>query len=140
MGRPSKLQPDLQERFCALVRAGNTVEIAAEAVGIGESTFYSWMDRGERGKPADRPYKAFREAVEQARGEAESILVARVAKAAQGGSWQAAAWLLERRAPERWGKPQDRKNLSANSDTPTEPPAKRSALDELAARRDARAS
>ncbi|MGZ4254810.1 MAG: hypothetical protein ACXVS6_22675 [Solirubrobacteraceae bacterium] len=34
---------------------------------------------------------------------AEPVLVARVAQAAQH-NWRAAAWLLERRHPERWGR------------------------------------
>jgi hypothetical protein len=36
------------------------------------------------------------------------VLVARIAQAAGKGSWQAAAWLLERRFPERWMKPTER--------------------------------
>ena len=35
----------------------------------------------------------------------ESELIAVIEDAAQGGSWNAAAWLAERRWPERWCKP-----------------------------------
>jgi class 3 adenylate cyclase len=33
----------------------------------------------------------------------EAALVASILKAAQRGSWQAAAWVLARQHPERWG-------------------------------------
>jgi hypothetical protein len=44
------------------------------------------------------------EAVQAAQADAEASLVARMTLAAQRGSWRAAAWLLERKYPERWGE------------------------------------
>lgn len=38
----------------------------------------------------------------------ESQFVAVVEESARDGSWNAAAWLLERRFPERWLKPTER--------------------------------
>jgi transposase len=100
VAQKSKLTPEVQERTCQLIRAGNTVEVASEASGITPTTFYNWMQRGiDEGEP----YGPFREAVEQARAEAEAILVGRIHRAAQAGSWRAATWLLERQWPERWG-------------------------------------
>jgi transposase len=116
MARPSKLSPELQERCAALIRAGNTVEVAAEAAGISEATFYAWMARGEQSRASDRPYREFRAAVEQARAEAEATLVTRIAKAAANGSWPAAAWLLERRYSERWAKVTERNRASRDED------------------------
>ena len=40
----------------------------------------------------------------------ESQLVAAVEDSARDGSWNAAAWLLERRWPERWLKPTERQS------------------------------
>jgi len=40
----------------------------------------------------------------------ESQLVASVEGSARDGSWNAAAWLLERRWPERWLKPAERRS------------------------------
>jgi transposase len=102
--RPTKLTPEVQERIAVLIRAGNTVEVAAGATGIGRGTFYEWMARGEKDGAANRPHRNFRAAIEQARNESEAAMVARIAKAASNGSWQAAGWLLERRYPERWTK------------------------------------
>jgi hypothetical protein len=92
MARPTKLTIEVQDRVVALIRAGNTVQVAAQAAGICRRTFHLWMARD------DDPYRAFRAAVEQARADAEASLVARAAR----GNWRAAAFLLEQRFPERW--------------------------------------
>lgn len=113
MARPSKLSPELRDKVAGLIRAGNTVEVAADAAGIGESTFYDWMARGSKAGKAEAPFREFREVVERAQGEAEAVLVTRIAKAAQDGSWSAAAWLLERRNPERWAKVSERRVAKA---------------------------
>lgn len=101
-GRPTKLNPETTSTIVTLIRAGNTVEVAADAAGINRATFFDWMDRGTRTAARDRPYREFREQVERARAEAETILVAQIQKAARAGSYRAASWLLERRFPERW--------------------------------------
>ncbi len=120
MARPSKLTPELQAHFCALLRAGNTIEVAAVASGVGVSTYYSWVARADQGRVSDKPYAEFSAAVDQAHAEAESILVTRVAQAAAKGSWQAAAWMLERRNPERWSKASERKHLHGDDDSERE--------------------
>jgi transposase len=100
-GRPTKLTPEVQKRIIDALRAGNYVETAAAYAGIGRQTLYDWLHRGAKeGKGA---YHEFHEAVEKALAESEVRDVALIAKAAEA-QWQAAAWRLERRAPERWGK------------------------------------
>lgn len=112
-GQPTKCTPETQERICQLIRAGTTVEVAAEASGIAASTYYGWMQRGQ-GK--EQPWRDFREAVERARAEAEAVLVGRVSRAAQSGSWRAATWLLERQWPERWAAIGERDHNSRELD------------------------
>lgn len=131
MARPSKLTPEVRERIVAVLRSGAYVQQAAEAAGIGRSTFDDWMRRGESEAKEDAPYRELREAVEQARAEAEARHVALIAKAS-ARSWQAAAWLLERQYPERWGKPSDR-NRKPNQE---QQESKGGFFDELAQRRD----
>lgn len=101
-GRPSKLTDELVERVRLLVAAGNPLQLAAEACGVQRQTLHAWIRRGERGGATNEPYRTFAAAVEQARAEAEGDLVAQVRKASASGSWRAAAWLLERSAPDRW--------------------------------------
>jgi len=99
MGRPTKLNADVQEKIVNLVRAGNYPEVAAQAASIPRSTFYDWMRWGDEGK---KPYSDFSDAIKEAQAAAESHAVTIIRKAALDGSWQAAAWFLERSKAERW--------------------------------------
>ena len=101
MGRRSKLTPEVQEKICNYVRQGLTYEIAARAAGISESTFYRWRERGEKARRGK--YREFWEALKKAEAEAEQVLVQRILDASND-TWQAAAWILERRHPERWAR------------------------------------
>ena len=105
MGRPSKLTPERAKRIVELIRAGNYAEVASKASGIGESTFYAWLERGRTARSG--VYREFLEAVEKAAAEAEALYLERVRVAAASGApstWQAAAWWLERRFPRRYGR------------------------------------
>jgi hypothetical protein len=107
VGRPTKFTPERQEQILRGIRAGNYVETAALAAGIGTSTFYEWVER----------FPDFAEAVQKARAEAETRYVAVIENAATT-SWQAAAWWLERSAPSRWG----RRTHAHDLDEPVKPP------------------
>jgi transposase len=143
-GRPSELTPEVTERVCQVLRAGNYLEVAAVAAGISRSTCYDWLKRGdpEGTAPADAPYRDFRESVEKARAEGEARNVTLIAQAAPK-NWQAAAWLLERQFPERWGRSGVRRREGDDegdgqgAGEPADPPLL-STFDELAARRDRR--
>lgn len=102
-GRRTKLTPEVQERIVSALRAGNYMDTAAQYAGIGESTLHRWIATG-REEDAPEIYKEFREAVERARAEAEVRNVHLIQQAAQGGTWQAAAWFLERSHPGKWGR------------------------------------
>ncbi len=100
-GRPCKLTPELQERIVQVIATGNYVETAAAFAGISKDTFYNWMKKGARGEGAK--FVAFSDAIQKALAQAEIVDVAMIARAAES-QWQAAAWRLERRNPERWGR------------------------------------
>lgn len=113
MARPTKLDAERTERIVELIRAGNYSETAAKASGISPATFYSWLAEGraarEKGgklNARERSCIEFLEAVEKSRGEAEARAVAIVTRAAMDGTWQAAAWYLERTQPDRYGRRQ----------------------------------
>lgn len=103
MGRPTKLTPEVQDKIVTALRAGNYQETAATYAGVEPRTFYRWMERGEN-NPEDEPYRQFRQAVEKAKADSEVRDVALIDRAAADGSWQAAAWKLERKHPNRWGR------------------------------------
>jgi hypothetical protein len=100
-GRKPKLTPELSQRICEFVRAGTYLVAAAAGCGIHRGTLYRWLERGEQ--QSHGRYREFLLAVERAQGEAEVRDTLQIAKAAPT-DWKAAAWLLERRAPTRYGK------------------------------------
>ena len=106
-GRNTKLTPQLQQQLCAVIGSGNYIETACGYVGISTSTFFEWLQRGEGThpkKPRTQRLSEFSDAIRKAEAQAEAARVARIAKAGQDGTWQADAWYLERRYPERWGR------------------------------------
>lgn len=114
-GRPTKLTSEVQHRIVQAIQAGNYMETAAAYAGINKTTLYDWLRRGAREKErleknsrarmrkAEAPYVKFSNAVEKALAEAEMRDVMIIGKAA-AEQWQAAAWRLERKFPQRWGR------------------------------------
>ena len=101
MGRHTKLTPEVQEKIVGVLRSGNYAQVAAACAGIGETTFYEWLKRGEEEESGI--YTEFREAIKNAEAEAEADSVA-IIETAGRKEWQARAWLLERKHPYRWGR------------------------------------
>jgi hypothetical protein len=98
-GKPGSLTPQVQTAVCKSLRAGNTRPVAALAAGIGYTTFRTWMRLGKsQGKGQ---YRTFRTRVRTSEAEALQKMLARVVKASSK-SWHAAAWFLERKAPQDW--------------------------------------
>ena len=95
MGRPSKLTPERSRAITGALRAGATREMAARAAGIHPGTLFAWLAKGRAASRGS--YYEFHEAVKkaEARNGLEHLVVVR--QAAKDGSWQAAAWMLERR-------------------------------------------
>ena len=105
MGRPSKLTPETVQKICENIRLGLRYNDAALAAGVSYSAFNLWRNKGKDQKSGK--YVEFINALKRAEAEGERALVARIQKAAQGGTWQAAAWILERRHREKWGRQLD---------------------------------
>ena len=100
-GRPTKLDPELERRVCALVRGGASLEDAAACVGVSRSTLHRWLSGGRR-PGAPPPLASLVVAVERARAEGRLVPLAHVQRAAARGRWRAAAWFLEYRFPADW--------------------------------------
>lgn len=101
MGRPTKFTPEVQARIVEAIEAGNTYARAAAYGGIEYKTFRNWMAAGE--KSTRSPYVPFFQAVKEAETKAEMAHVATIENASKR-SWMAAAWWLERRYPQEWGR------------------------------------
>lgn len=114
--------PDVLQRLTTGLKAGLYREEAAIGAGIGTSTFYRWMKEGQAHAEAetqaaldnldnpewepDEPtrQRVIWEAVKEAEATAELAHVANVRQAAMSGAWQASAWWLERKMPQKWGR------------------------------------
>jgi len=129
-GRRTKLTPELQEIICGFIAKGNYINVACRAAGIAQRTYERWIARGEEEKSGR--YVAFVAAIKKAEASAEQHCIDLIEGAAVGpvtttktvnkpnpdgqgtieevtetvapGSWHAAAWLLERKYPDRWGR------------------------------------
>lgn len=101
----TKLNEDTQKAICDVIRAGNYMETAAAYAGINRDTLYEWMKKGRAARTAGRNniYSRFVEELELALAQGEVRDLAIIGKAAEQ-VWQAAAWRLERRMPDKYGR------------------------------------
>jgi hypothetical protein len=102
MARPTKMTSERGTQFCDLVACGWSRARAARACGITATTVYRWMKRGEA--EPEGPFGEFCTALKRADAAAEAGWLQPVTAAAERGDWKAAAWLLERRHPQKWGR------------------------------------
>ncbi|MFA6728968.1 MAG: hypothetical protein WCS17_12265 [Prevotella sp.] len=100
--RKTKLTPQLQEQIGNNITLGMPLKFAAEAVGITEQTFYNWLKRGETESKGQ--FFEFNEHVKECQAKAVQLHLKLITKAASEGSWQASAWILERRHPSEFGR------------------------------------
>lgn len=107
----TKLTPQLQEQIGKNITLGMPLKFAAEAAGITEVTFYNWLKRGEN--ESKGKFFEFAEHIKACKAKAVQLHLKLITKAATDGSWQASAWILERRHPEEFGR-KDRLELDAN--------------------------
>ena len=94
MARPTKRSPEIEGLILRALEVGNTRRDSALGAGISYDSFKRWFDA----------YAEFSGAVEKAEALARQRFVGQIALAAKNGNWQAAAWNLERRDHENWGR------------------------------------
>ena len=102
MARTLTLTKVVHNRIIAAVRNGASVEVAAQAAGVSKSAVYNWLAWG-REPDAEPHFVELVEALEKASGENQTRLIAVIQKAT-ATTWQAAAWMLERKYPDQWGR------------------------------------
>jgi hypothetical protein len=114
VGRRLALTAEVFDRIVSAVKGGSYLDDAAAYAGISERTLYLWLARGreaeqalEEGQPLtddEALLLQFSQAIQKARADAVIRNVTLIQNAAQQGSWQAAAWYLERTNPRKWGR------------------------------------
>ena len=140
----TKLTDQLQADFCQALHDGLTFNGACDLVGIAPQTFHEWIARGEgkHERPQTPQFAAFADAVKEARAVRDRRYVKVIEDAALNGTWQAAAWFLERTNRKEYGR-NESVEITGKDGGPVEQrvtgDAKReqvtALIDELAARR-----
>lgn len=107
------------DKAAQAIEDGHYAQTAAKLAGMGVTSWYRYLEVGEAdheaGKTTTLPAK-FWVAIETASAIAEENALAVIREAAttpiygaagnmtSTGAWQAAAWYLERRMPDKWGR------------------------------------
>ena len=94
MARPTKYTEDTIKRLEQAIGLGAPYVQACGYAGISFQTFNEWRDS----KPE------FSDRLQKAEGEAVVGWLRKIESAAETGNWQAAAWKLERRYPQDYGR------------------------------------
>ena len=140
-GRPTKLTPTLTKTICSYIADGSYIFTACAAVGIDERTYQRYIKQGEADLKAqkDTDFAVFVASIKKAEAKAGTHHVEIIHNSAEGGqliketvttrkngdeitervysapNWQAAAWLLERKYPDDWGR-RERHELTGTDD------------------------
>lgn len=122
-----KLTEEVKERLCEAFSKGATTVLACCYAGVAPSSFYTWiklaenqLENHEDGQPEDE-YLEFYKRLKKTEATAALDLLDCIEAAAKRGQWQAAAWKLERRYPDDYGRSAKEKSSDiAKSDDATD--------------------
>ena len=104
LGRPPKLTAELIEHICDFISSSQSISAISRLVQISESTFYRWLSKAKQ-PGAEQVYVDFAARVEEAVQFSEVEALQRIRYASRRDEhWRAAAWILERRFPEKYGR------------------------------------
>jgi len=100
----TKLTKQRHDAIVKLIREGNYINRACQAVGIDQHTYDNWIRQGgQAGLAEEDIYFQFSQAIKKAESEFIAENVALIQTAAKK-NWFAAAWLLERKYPAEFGR------------------------------------
>jgi len=110
-----EITPVQVDALTRAMKGGADLETACDYAGVSVALVYRALERGKvayeresvAGKKvpdAEREYLALWSDLKKSRADAIVRNVAHVQQAAQNGSWQAAAWWLERTVPHTYAK------------------------------------
>ena len=114
-GARGKLDKEKIKKASSIIANGNFAITAQQFLRISPQTWYNWMNWGEEQSlldederdPKKRIYMEFFDSIKSAEAQAEITAVKNIRTAGLDPSrWQANAWYLERKHPERWGQRQ----------------------------------
>ncbi len=107
MPRRMTLQDPKVQRLLNALKAGHFVQEACQYAPISEQTYYRWLregaaldtraDDGDTLTPTEQAQRELCEAIKAAEISGQNLALDKIREAIVGGTWQAAAWFLERR-------------------------------------------
>jgi len=105
MPRPTKLTQEMHDAILKCIIAGLSYRYTCDYVGISENTFMEWRRTGEADeeKGENTIYSRLFREVKKAESSAILMRLKNINDASKE-SWQAAAWFLERKYPDDFGK------------------------------------
>lgn len=103
MGRPSQLSDPIREAILTHIRNGNYAKDACAACGIQYTTYKGWVNQGNKDIAVKKntAFASFVIQIKEAEAQSLTGLIQTIRNASER-QWQAAAWLAERRHPEKW--------------------------------------
>lgn len=120
MVRPTDLDERTAKRLVDATRKGLPRRVVARLAGISPTTLFNWIRRGRSG---ESPFVELVEQLKEAEAYGEEALVDLIDEHAKT-TWQAGAWRLERRYPDRYGPPKQRLQHEIPPMTPEQAAAK----------------
>ena len=101
MGRPAKLTDELTSEITNYIQEGKSPGASATLSAISRSTYFYWMSKSFY---KEQGFLEFSESIERAMAQSVTLRIKEITTASKRGSWRASAWMLERLAPESFGK------------------------------------
>jgi len=92
-GSRRKINAEITAKLVEAIKAGSTYRLACQYAGIGHTTFYETLQSNTD----------FADIIKGAEASGAMKFLSRITDASEL-QWQAAAWMLERRHPEEYGK------------------------------------
>tara|TARA_R110000822_G_scaffold41703_11_gene113492 strand:+ start:135 stop:572 length:438 start_codon:yes stop_codon:yes gene_type:complete len=98
----TKWNDDTRAKLIEGYKLGMTQKLACQYSGISAQCFHQWKEKASSG---GQEFFEFFEELKRAEAHSAAHALASIKRAAQAGTWTAAAWLLERRHDYRRDRP-----------------------------------
>lgn len=103
MAKRLKLTKEVQETIVAAVGMGMGIPKAAAAANVSPRSVFTWLKNGEEGR--SKVYIDFYKSVRNAEASFQAACLKTIYETGvEERTWQACAWLLERKFPAEFGK------------------------------------
>ncbi len=105
MGRPLSLTKEVIAELCTYIENGNTQKDAILMCGFTETTLYDWLKKARANEEAgvESIYTELSKSLKKSESRFKAYHIQQIHKASKT-TWQASAWLLERKYPKEYAK------------------------------------